>query len=270
MSIAFVCNCLCKKRFSRSCRTNERDERNVIAQQQIHCTFLFHIERLNAPAYKIASFEAIDLELIAACARTKKPCIISTGLCTLDEIQQAVTAFRDAGGADLILLRCNSAYPARPEEANLASIPDMIRRFDLPVGYSDHTLDAFQSVAAVALGACVIEKHVIDSRTPATADSAFSSLPDDFRQLVDGCRAAHAARGHVEYGPTAKEQNSLVFRRSLYACRDISAGAALTRDNVRSIRPGGGLAPKHLPAVLGRKAKQNIAAGEPLSWDLME
>ncbi len=227
------------------------------------------LEALAAPAFKIASFEAVDLELIAACARTGKPLIVSTGLCTADEIGEAVAAFRDAGGRDLCLLRCNSAYPADPAEADLATIPDMMARFDVPVGYSDHTLDQVQAMAAVALGACAIEKHLIDARTPPTADSAFSSEPQQFRQLVDGCRAAFTARGAVRYGPSRQERGSLMFRRSLFASRAIARGEAFSRDNVRAVRPGAGVAPKHLPDVLGRKAARAIAAGEPLSWDMI-
>lgn len=227
------------------------------------------LEALAVPAYKIASFEAVDLELIAACAATAKPLILSTGLCTADEIAEAVAAFRQAGGRDLILLRCNSSYPADPAEANLATIPDMIARFGVTVGYSDHTLDATQAIAAVALGAAVIEKHVIDAREPATADSAFSCLPGDFAALVAACRAAHAATGAVAYGPTAHEANAVVFRRSLFVTAPVAAGAAFTRDNLRAVRPGHGLAPRHLPAILGRRATRAIAAGEPLSWELV-
>jgi len=227
------------------------------------------LESLGASAYKIASFEAVDLDLIAAAASTGKPLIVSTGLCTVDEIEDTIGAVRAAGGRDLVLLRCNSAYPADPAEADLATIPDMMRRFDVPIGYSDHTLDAVQACAAVALGACVIEKHVIDAREPATADSAFSSLPDQFAHLVSSCRATFAACGGVSYGPHPGEEKSLVFRRSLAASRPVSKGAVFTRDNVRSVRPGYGLAPKHLPAVLGRSATRDIAEGEPLAWSMV-
>lgn len=227
------------------------------------------LDDLGAPVLKVASFEAVDLELIAACARTGKPLILSTGLCSVADIADAIAAFDTAGGTGLCLLRCNSAYPADPAEANLATIPDMIRRFGLPVGYSDHTLDALQAITAVALGASVIEKHLIDAREPATPDSAFSSLPDQFRALVDGCSAAFSARGGVSYGPTPRERNSLVFRRSLFVTRPVRAGETFSRDNVRSIRPGSGLAPKHLPDVLARSASRDIEAGTPLSWELV-
>lgn len=228
------------------------------------------LEALDVPAYKIASFEAVDLELIAACAATGKPLILSTGLCTLEDIADAVAAFRAAGGRELVLLRCNSSYPADPAEANLATIPDMMARFDLAIGYSDHTLDAAQAIAAVALGAVVIEKHVIDAREPATADSAFSSLPAEFAALVAGCRAAHAATGRVAYGPTPREAGSIVFRRSLFVTAPIARGDSFSRANLRVVRPGHGLAPRHLPAILGRRAARAIAPGEPLSWDLID
>lgn len=227
------------------------------------------LEELGAPAYKIASFEAVDLELIAGCARTGKPVIVSTGLCTLEEVADVLAAFYGAGGQDIALLRCNSAYPADPREANLATIPHMAEHFAVPVGYSDHTLDAVQAIVAVALGACIVEKHIIDAREPATADSSFSSLPAQLGELVTGCRAAWQARGSVSYGPHERECQSLAFRRSLYTCRDVAAGEIFTVDNVRAIRPGHGLMPKHLPQVLGRKATRSVGTGEPLSMDLL-
>ena len=227
------------------------------------------LENLDAPAYKVASFEAIDHALVEACARTGKPVIISTGLCTFEEIQETVEAFRAAGGKGLALLRCNSAYPAAPEEADLATIPHMAQAFDVPVGYSDHTLTSYQAIAAVALGACIVEKHVIDAREPATADSAFSCLPEQFAELVQGCHAAFAASGKVRYGPTPKETGSLQFRRSLYAVKNIQAGEPFSEDNVRSVRPGCGLPPKHLAQVLRSVATRDIDAGEPISFDLL-
>lgn len=227
------------------------------------------LEALEAPAYKIASFEAVDLALIAACAATGKPVIISTGLCQLDDIADAVEAFRSSGGRELALLRCNSAYPAKPEEADLATIAHMAAEFKVPIGFSDHTLDSFQAVAAVALGACIVEKHVIDAREPETPDSAFSCLPDQFAEMVRGCHAAFAARGAVRYGPTEAERRSLVFRRSLYAVRDIPAGSPFTAADVRSVRPGHGMAPKHLSRVLASRAARDIAAGEAIREDML-
>lgn len=228
------------------------------------------LQDLDAPAYKIASFEAVDLELIEACARTGKPVIISTGMCDADDIADALKAARGAGGRDIALLKCTSAYPATAAEANLSTIPAMAQKFGVPVGVSDHSLGTAVSVAACALGACLVEKHVIDTREPATADSAFSLLPDDLNRLVEETRMAHDAVGHVSYGPGERERASLQYRRSLYAVADIKAGAELTRSNVRSIRPGMGLVPKHLNAVLGRKARQDIETGTPLNWDLIQ
>ncbi len=225
------------------------------------------LESLGAPAYKIASFEAVDTELIAACAATGKPLIISTGLCNLSDIQTALDAVRNGGGSEVALLRCNSSYPADPAEANLQTIADMIRRFDVPVGYSDHTLEVLPAALAVGIGACIVEKHVIDAREPATADSTFSSLPDQLEALIKGCHQAYAARGAVKYGPSKREERSVVFRRSLYAVRDIRPGELLTRANIRSIRPGNGLAPRCLPELLGKPALRSISRGEPIQWD---
>ncbi|SCA57871.1 Pseudaminic acid synthase [Candidatus Terasakiella magnetica] len=228
------------------------------------------MENLGAEAYKIASFETVDLGLISACAKTGKPLIISTGLCTLEDIQDAVDAFHDAGGTELILLQCNSSYPANPKESHLVNIPDMAKHFNVPIGYSDHTTTSVQAIAAVALGATVIEKHVIDAREPATADSAFSSLPEQFLELCDSCLAAFHARGEISYGPTEHEKGSIKFRRSLYVCKDIKQGEAFSKENVRSVRPGYGLAPKHLENVLKGKATQDLVAGTPVSWDVVE
>lgn len=227
------------------------------------------LENLNASAYKIASFEAVDLALIQACAQTQKPLIVSTGLCTLQDINDAVVAFREAGGQDLILLQCNSSYPANPKESHLLNIADMAKRFDVPIGYSDHTIDAVQSIAAVALGASVIEKHVIDAREPATADSAFSSLPEQFDVLCQSCLSAFHARGKTFYGATPNEEASIKFRRSLYVSQDIKAGDAFTPKNIRSVRPGYGLAPKHLEKILTKHAAHGLTAGTPLSWDFI-
>lgn len=228
------------------------------------------LQDLDAPAYKIASFEAVDLELIEACARTGKPVIISTGMCDGNDIAEALKAARGAGSQAIALLKCTSSYPATAAEANLATIPAMAKEFGVPVGISDHSLGTAVSVAACALGACLVEKHVIDAREPATADSAFSLLPDELTRLVDETRMAQAAIGRASYGPGERERASLQYRRSLYAVADIKAGTQLGRSNVRSIRPGMGLAPKHLNTVLGRKATHDIEAGTPLSWDLIQ
>ncbi|MDF1749159.1 MAG: N-acetylneuraminate synthase family protein, partial [Alphaproteobacteria bacterium] len=227
------------------------------------------LQALDAPAYKIASFEAVDSELIELCASTGKPLIISTGLCNVEEIDEAVSAARRGGAQNIALLRCNSAYPADPKEANLATIPDMLSRFECLVGYSDHTMDAIQSMIAVGLGACIIEKHVIDAREPPTADSSFSCLPDQFGDLVKFTRSAWEARGDVSYGPQEKERASLDFRRSLFATRDIDKGETFSRHNVSSLRPGYGIAPKNLPQIIGRSATHPIKRGEPLSWEMI-
>lgn len=227
------------------------------------------LERLDAPAYKIASFEAQDLELLRACGRTGKPVVVSTGLCTAEEIGLAVETLRATGNRQIALLRCNSSYPADPTEAHLATLPDMAARFGVPIGYSDHTLDNTQAVVAVALGACLVEKHVIDAREPPTPDSTFSCLPGDLSALVRDCRAAWQARGGLHYGPTPREVKSLSFRRSLYVVAEVKAGEPLTRDNVRCIRPGHGLPPPALPEVLGRLAARDLRRGEPLKWDML-
>ena len=227
------------------------------------------LESLDAPAYKIASFEAVDHQLIEACAATGKPLIISTGLCTDEEVEDAVNAARNGGATSIVLLHCSSSYPALPEEANLLSIPALANWFAVPAGYSDHTLGTISSAAACALGACLIEKHVIDAPEPPTADSAFSLTPDLLAKLVEDCRAAWIARGNVRNGPTPSEIPNLAFRRSLYAVENIEKNETFTPSNVRSIRPGHGLAPKHLEAVLGQAAARNVEKGEPIDWEMV-
>lgn len=227
------------------------------------------LEALDAPAYKIASFELVDLELIARCAATGKPMIISTGMASEEEIADAVAAARGAGAKEIALLKCTSAYPSDVVEANLQTIPAMAARFGVPVGLSDHTEGVSVAIAACALGGCIVEKHFIDARQPATVESSFSALPEELAALVIGCREAYLARGQVHYGPAPLEAQSLAFRRSVYAVADIPAGTTLTRDNVRSIRPGFGLAVKALPQILGRKARVDITRGTPISWDVI-
>jgi N-acetylneuraminate synthase len=227
------------------------------------------LEALDAPAYKIASFELVDVELIARAARSGRPLIISTGMGVESEIADALAAARAVGAKEIALLKCTSSYPADPGESNLATIPTMAQRFDVPVGLSDHTLGINVPVAACAIGACIVEKHFIDAREPVTADSVFSALPDELAAMVKGCREAAVARGNVFYGPMPHESESLAFRRSLYAVRDIAEGEAITRENVRSIRPGFGLPVKELRGILGRPAKVAIARGTPMSWDLI-
>ena len=222
------------------------------------------LEELNVPVYKIASFENVDLPLIGRVARTGKPMIISTGMADEAQIEEAVATARAQGCRDLVLLHCVSGYPTRPEESNLRTLPDLAQRFGVPVGLSDHTLTTATAVAAVALGAGVIEKHMTLCRAEGGPDAAFSLEPDEFKRLVEDCRVAHAALGEATYEHAACEQSSLVFRRSLYVVNDVAEGALFTPENLRCIRPGYGAAPKHLDAVLGKEALRPLTRGTPL------
>lgn len=224
------------------------------------------LEELNCPAYKIASFENNDLELIRDAAKTGKPLIISTGLANVGAIKEAVETARRAGCKELILLKCTSSYPAEPVNSNLRTIPHMRELFQCPVGLSDHTLGIGVPLAATALGAVAIEKHVTLSRAEEGVDSAFSLEPDELRALVIESRRAHQSMGTVAYGPTEGEYGSLAFKRSLYVVKDIQEGDIVSRENVRSIRPGHGLAPKYLETVLGMRVSQPIPRGTPLDW----
>jgi len=229
------------------------------------------LRSLDAPAYKIASFEAIDLPLIRRAAACRKPLILSTGMANLAEIDEAYGAAVDGGAAGVALLHCISGYPTPIAESNLRTISDLRRRFPAAViGLSDHTLGTVASTAAIALGASLIEKHVTMSRAAGGPDSAFSLEPQELRLLVEQCRAAWEALGEVDYDLKGSEKGNVVFRRSLYVVEDIPAGAQLTARNVRSIRPGFGLPPKHFDAVVGRRVRRAVAAGTALSWDLLE
>ena len=228
------------------------------------------LEGLEAPAYKIASFEAAHLPLISHAARTGKPMIVSTGMADEREIAEAIEAARNGGCQRLMLLHCISGYPTMPKEANLRTIDDMRRRFGVEVGLSDHTLGTAVATAAVALGATAIEKHVTLRRSDGGPDSAFSLEPDELARLVTDVRDAWAALGDVNYSRTVSEEGSLVFRRSIFATADIAEGEVLTEQNVQIIRPGHGLAPKHLPDVIGRRAACTIARGTPVDWALIE
>jgi N-acetylneuraminate synthase len=227
------------------------------------------LEAMNVPAHKLASFELVDIPLIRKMARTGKPLIMSTGMATVEEIEEAVQTARKAGAEQIALLKCTSAYPALPEEMNLRTIPELSRRFGVPVGLSDHTMGTAVPVAAVALGACIIEKHLTLSRSEPGPDSAFSLEPQEFKAMVDAVRVAEKALGAVNFGIGTKEANSRVFRRSLFVVQDVKRGEVFTEENIRSIRPGHGLHTRHLPEVLGRNAARDIERGTPLSWDLV-
>lgn len=227
------------------------------------------LAEIGVPAYKVASFENVDLPLLRKIASKGKPIIMSTGMATLAEIDEAVRTIREAGGDQLALLKCTSAYPATPDEMNLRTIPNMAEGFDLPVGLSDHTMDVAVPVASVALGACIIEKHFTISRAVPGPDSTFSLEPHEFRAMVDSVRIAEQALGTVHYGVSQREAKSRIFRRSLFVVQDVRAGELLTEANVRSIRPGHGLHTRHLPEVIGRRAARDIARGTPVSWDLI-
>lgn len=224
------------------------------------------LQKMNVPAYKIASFELVDIPLIQHVAKTGKPIIMSTGMATLAEIDEAVTAVRDAGCKELALLKCTSAYPADPAEMNLRTIPHMAEAFGLPVGLSDHTLGIAVPVAAVTLGACIIEKHFTLSRSISGPDSAFSLEPHEFKAMVEAIRTTEKAIGKVNYTATEKEASSRVFRRSIFVVEDMKAGDVFAEKNIRSIRPGNGLQPKYIDTVLGKNSSQEIKKGTPLHW----
>ena len=221
---------------------------------------------LDAPAYKVASFEIVDLPLIARIAREGRPMIIATGMASLGEIGDAVATAREAGASDIALLHCTSAYPAPISEANVTTIPHLGAAFGCVAGLSDHTPGVTAAIAAVALGAAIIEKHVTLSRADGGPDAGFSLEPAEFAALVSGCRDAWSALGRIEYETLGVEAGNLEFRRSLCVVQPVKAGEILTGANVRSIRPGHGLPPKHLPTILGRRARRDLAVGEPLGW----
>jgi pseudaminic acid synthase len=229
-------------------------------------TAIDFLETLDVPCYKIASPELVDLPLIARAARTGKPLIMSTGMASLEEIGEAVTAARAAGATYVMLLKCTTDYPASPKDSNLSTIADLAVRFECPVGVSDHTLGIGASIAAAVLGATLIEKHLTLCRADGGPDAHFSLEPSEMAALVRECRAAHDSLGAVAYGPRESERGYTRGRRSLYICADLSKGDRLTPHNLRSIRPGFGLPPKHYEAVLGRTVKRDIPRGTPLAW----
>jgi pseudaminic acid synthase len=227
------------------------------------------LEKLGCPAYKIASFEAVDLGLIGYVAQTGKPMIISTGLANAEEIAEAIAAARQGGAGGLAVLHCVSGYPAPPQDYNLKTIPDMATRFQVPVGLSDHTLGNTTAIASVALGACLIEKHFTLDRSGGGPDDSFSMEPADLAALVADAHTAWVALGDVSYDRAQSEKGNLIFRRSLCAVKDIKKGEIFTRDNVRSIRPGFGLPPKELPNILGKRATRDYARGEGITKEAL-
>lgn len=227
------------------------------------------LEQMDVSLYKVASFEVIDIPLLKRIGKTGKPVIMSTGMATLSEIDTAVTTLREAGTPQLALLKCTSAYPAPASEMNLRTIPHLAEAFSVPVGLSDHTLDLAVPVAAVAVGACILEKHLAMSRQDPGPDSAFSLEPHEFKAMVDAVRTTEQALGRVHYGVGNKEMGNRVFRRSLFVVADLRAGDVLAPENVRSIRPGHGLAPAHLEVVVGKQITRDTPRGTPLTWDLV-
>ena len=227
------------------------------------------LQEMGVPAYKIASFDMVDPHLIRRAAETGKPLVISTGMASLAEIEEAITAAGSGGATQVALLKCTSAYPAPVEEMNLRGIPHLENVFGVPVGLSDHSHGIVASVAAVALGACIIEKHFTLSRDLPGPDSGFSMEPAEFAEMVRAIRTVETALGSARYELGEQERAGRMFRRSLFVVRDVRAGGLLTPDNVRSIRPEHGLHPRHLPDVIGRRASRDIAAGTPMSWLLI-
>lgn len=227
------------------------------------------LAQLGVRCYKVASFELNDLPLVRYIAAQGKPVIASTGMASLGEIERAVRTMRAAGNEDLCLLKCSSAYPAVPEDMNLRTIPHLSETFGVPAGLSDHTLGSAAAVTAVALGACAVEKHFCLSRSIPNPDAAFSLEPAEFRRMHDDIRAAEKAMGKVQYGVSATEEGSVKFRRSLFVVKAMQAGEAFSAENLRSIRPGYGLEPRHYDTVIGRKAAAAIDRGTPLTWDLV-
>ncbi|QID32927.1 pseudaminic acid synthase [Pampinifervens florentissimum] len=228
------------------------------------------LEELGTPAYKVASFEIVDIPLIEYIASKGKPVIISTGIATLSDIEEAIKACKRAGNEQIILLKCVSEYPTPYEDANLRTIPNMRETFGVPVGLSDHTLGIAVPIASVALGAVMVEKHFILDRNLGGPDSAFSLEPEEFKAMVSAIRQVEKALGKVSYELTERQKAMRKFSRSLFVAKDIKAGETFTEENVRSVRPAVGLHPKYLKDILGRRARFDIKAGTPLSWELVE
>lgn len=247
------------------------EERGILGfSSPFDATAVDFLEQLNVPAYKIASFENIDLPLIKKVAETGKPIIISTGLASIAELDEAVRTVRATGNDQLILLKCTSTYPASPENTNIATIPHMRELFDVEVGLSDHTMGVGVSVGAVTLGATVIEKHFTTSRAEGGVDAAFSMEPAELKMLVEETERAWQSIGSVSYGHTVAECSSFKFRRSLYIKQDIQAGERLTEEHIQSVRPGYGLPPKYFDTLIGREVKQDVTKGTALTWELLK
>lgn len=228
------------------------------------------LEDLNAPAYKIASFEAVDLPLIKYVASTGKPIIISTGMADLEEIQEAIDAAKDGGCKQLAILHCVSGYPAPAEDYNLKTIPDMIQRFGLVTGLSDHTLDKTTAIASVALGASIIEKHFTLNRSGGGPDDSFSLEPADMAALCKGAKTAWNALGHIDYGQKSSEKSNVKFRRSLYFVKNMKKGDIVSHEAIRSVRPGFGLPPKMLESIIGKKVNKDIVLNSPITIDMFD
>lgn len=241
----------------------------IVFSTPFDATSIDFLEELGVSAYKIASFENTDHQLLSKVAQAGRPIIMSTGLATLGQIDEAVNVLRFNGCNELVLLKCTSTYPASPSDSHLLTIPHMREAFNCPIGLSDHTLGIGVPLAAVALGARVIEKHFTLSRSDGGVDSAFSLEPGELKMLVEESERTFLALGSVHYGIQEAEQNSLRFKRSVYVVKDVVAGEEFNEENVRIIRPGDGVEPKQFPVVLGKRSKANIKAGTPFSWDLI-
>jgi len=242
----------------------------VLFSTPFDATSVDFLENMNVNLYKVASFEVVDIPLLEKIGKTKKPVIMSRGMASIEEIELAVRTLREFGTPEIVLLHCVSSYPAKPDEMNLATIRDINSRFDVVAGLSDHTLGNEVSVLSVGLGASVIEKHVTLLRADGGPDAAFSLEPKELADLVSSVRRAEIIIGSPSYGPGKKEKENVIFRRSLFVVKEIKKGDKFTEDNVRSIRPGQGLAPKYYRDVLGKTSLVDIERGEPLNWDMIE
>lgn len=241
----------------------------ILFSTPFDATAVEFLEDLDMPAYKVASFEIVDIPLLEKIAKTGKPVIMSTGMSTVGEIEEAVQTLQRAGNRECALLKCTSAYPASPDDMNLVTIPTLADVFHMPVGLSDHTLGTAASVAAVALGAAILEKHLTLSRSEPGPDAAFSLEPHEFRLLVEQVRFTEKALGKVNFGVTEQEAKSRVFRRSLFVVKDVRAGEMFNSGNVRSIRPGNGLHTRYLSRIMGCSATRDVKAGAPLEWNMI-